>query len=465
MDVLLATPINKTHYCVPPLGLGYLVSALRKAGFYSVSILDSIKENLNYNKFAKFLNRNKPKILGIQCFSFDVPSVNQMLKVAKEINPYIITIIGGPHPTAVSESVFYEFSNLDFAIRGEGEISLPLLVKAILDNRKSLNNIPGLIFKYRDRVVINPSDVINNIDSLDMPAWDLIDPSSYPDEVQGAFYKDFPIAPIITSRGCPYECTFCANRILMGRALRFRAVEKVIDEIEYLMHNYHVKETHILDDNFTINKTRVLHFCQRFKEKKIKTNIAFPNGVRIDSLDLETLSALKEIGTYSITVGIESGSQRILDHMKKTLNLDLIKKKVGLIKKLGFNINAFFIIGYPAETKKDIISTIKFAKELPIDVAHFSCFLPLPGTEITQELLNSGRLNKINYSELFYSKVPFSPDGITKKELKKFQQKAFLSFYLRPHILLELILRLKSLRHFKSILKRARDYIFLNGKS
>jgi len=298
-----------------------------------------------------------------------------------------------------------------------------------------------------------------------MPAWDIMDPRSYPDEVQGAFYKGFPVGSIITSRGCPYECTFCANGILMGRTLRFRDIEKVIDEIEHLIDNYHVEEIHILDDNFTINKKRALNFCQRMKERNIKTNIAFPNGVRLDRLDEEILLALREIGTYSITVGVESGSQGILDHMKKALTLDLIKEKIDLVKKLGFNVNAFFIIGYPAETKKDIINTIKFAKELPIDIANFSCFLPLPGTEITQELLNSGRLKKINYAELFYSKVPFSPDGITKRELKTFQRKAFLSFYLRLHILLGLILRLKSFRHFKSILRRARDYIFSKEKS
>lgn len=465
MEILLTTPINKTHYCVPPLGLGYLASAIRRANFQSLSILNPVKENFDYNKFSIFLKKNKPKILGIQCYSFDVPSVNRMLNIAKEIKHRTITIIGGPHPTAVSESVFSEFDNLDFAIRGEGEKSLPLLIKALLDKKESFNTIPGLVFKDKDRIAINPSDFINDLDSLDMPAWDLMDPRGYPDEVQGAFYKSFPVAPIITSRGCPYECTFCANKIMMGRTLRFRDIEKVIDEIEYLTSRHQVKEFHILDDNFTINKKRVLNFRQRIKEKKLKIDIAFPNGVRLDSLDEEILWALKEIGTYSISVGIESGSQRILDHMKKKLTLDLIREKIALAKRLGFNINSFFIIGYPQETKEDIRSTIKFARELPLDTAHFSCFLPLPGTEITRDLLDSGKLKKINYGELFYSKVPFSPEGITKKELKDFQKKAFLFFYLRPSILLGLILKLKSFRHFRSILKRAKDYIFIKVRS
>jgi radical SAM superfamily enzyme YgiQ (UPF0313 family) len=464
MEILLATPINKTHYSVPPLGLGYLASALRNANFHSLSILDSAKENLDYNGFSMLLKKNKPRVLGIQCYSFDVPSVNRMLNIAKGINPRMITVIGGPHPTAVSGSVFSEFDNLDFAIRCEGEKSLPLLLRAVL-NEESFNNIPGLVFKDKDGIAAIPSDFIKDLDSLGMPAWDLIDPSSYPDEVQGAFYKSFPVAPIVTSRGCPYNCTFCANKIMMGTGLRFRDIEKVINEIEYLTSRHRVKEFHILDDNFTVSKKRVLEFCKRIKEKKLKIDIAFPNGVRLDSIDDEILRALKEIGTYSITAGIESGSQRILDHMKKKLTLDLIREKISLIKRLGFNVSSFFIIGYPQETKKDITDTIRFARELPIDIAHFSCFLPLPGTEITKDLLNSGRLKNINYEELFYSKAPFSPEGITQKELKNFQKKAFLLFYLRPRILFGMILRLKSFRHFRSILKRAKDYIFANAGS
>lgn len=465
MEILLATPINKTHYCVPPLGLAYLASALRRENFRSLSILDSVKESLDYDKFSLFLERNKPAILGIQCYSLDVPSVNRMLAIAKRIDPHIVTVVGGPHPTAVPEAVFSEFDNLDFAIRGEAERSMISFVRAVLARKKSFSDIPGVVFRNDGKVVTNSPEFINDLDSLGMPAWDLIDPRDYPDEVQGAFYNRFPVAPLITSRGCPHECTFCANNIMLGRVVRFRDIGKVVDEMEYLTLNYNVKEFHILDDNFTINRKRVLDFCRLVRERKMKTSIAFPNGVRLDTLDEKVLSALKEAGAYSITVGIESGSQRILNHMKKRLTLNLIRERIGLIKKIGFSINAFFIIGYPEETKEDIMDTIRFAKELPIDVAHFSSFLPLPGTAITEELLHSGRLKEINYEELFYSKTPFSPEGITKKELKTLQKKAFLSFYLRPSIIIRLVLRLKSLRHLLSIFRRTVDYVFIKRGS
>ena len=464
MDALLTTAINKTHYCVPPLGLGYLVSALRKSNLSSVEILDSGRGLVNYDKFSEYLRQKKPKVLGIQCYSFDVCIVNRMLKIAKDINPGIVTIIGGPHPTAVPESVFSDFNNLDFAIRGEGEISFPLFMMYILSNdRKSLVNVPGLIYRSGDRTVVNEQSTIKDLDFWDIPSWDSMDPRRYSEQVQGAFYKGLPVAPIITSRGCPYECTFCSNKILMGRVLRFRDIEKVVSEIQLLSTTYGVKEIQILDDNFSMNKKRVLRFCEEIKKRRIEIHIAFPNGLRLDSLDKEILLALKDIGAYLITVGIESGSQRVLDHMKKALKLDMIKEKVKLIKNIGLKVNAFFIVGYPAETKEDIEKTIRFARTLPLDIAHFSCFLPLPGTEITQELLKSGKLKRINYEELFYSKVPYSPEGITKKELKALQRKAFLCFFLRPRIFISLILRLRSFNHLKSILKRTRDYIFSKG--
>lgn len=465
MDVLLATPIKKTHYSVPPLGLGYLASALRKAGILDVCVLDPVKEKMDQEDFRTYLQSHNPKIIGLQCFSLDVGSVGQMLRIAKQSNPAVITVIGGPHPTAVAAEVFDTFgTSLDFAVLGEGEKAFTLLAQIILGQRHDLHDVPGLVYRKGEAIACNKIEHIKDLDALEMPAWDLINPATYSDEAPGVVNKGFPIAPIVTSRGCPHECTFCANSISMGRVIRFRDIEKVLDEMEHLVTRYGVKEFHVSDDNFTVNKKRVIDFCQRIKERGLKVFLSFPNGVRIDTLDEPTLLALKEAGAYSITVAIESGSQRILDHMRKKLDLQLIQEKTRLIKRLGFKISAFFILGYPAETKEDIMKTVSFSKSLPIDIAHFSCFLPLPGTRITQELINSGKLKAVNYEDLVYSKAVFSPDGITTAELKIFQRNAFLSFYLRPRIFLGLISRLKSPKNVLTIFKRTAEYI-LKGES
>ena len=280
------------------------------------------------------------------------------------------------------------------------------------------------------------------------------------DVPQGAFYKRFPVAPILTSRGCPYECAYCGSPVNMTRHYRMRSISHVLDEIEMLMQNYGVREIHIIDDMFSLKKERVLEFCDGLEKRKIDIAYTFPNGLRLDSLDKEILRRMKETGAYAFTVGIESGSQRILDAMKKKLTLELITSKVNLIRECGLEPSGFFIIGYPGETVDDIKATINFAKSLPLKRAHFSNFLPLPGTEATEMLYRAGEIETGNWDELSYYHVPYAPRGMSKEEIKKWQRYAFLSFHLRPSILAGLIKEIKSWRHFKAIMIRARDYLF-----
>jgi len=285
-------------------------------------------------------------------------------------------------------------------------------------------------------------------------------PASYPDNPQGAFYEKFPIAPIATTRGCPYLCTFCGSGVNMGRQLRLRSINNVLSEMRLLYDNFGVREFHIIDDMFNFHRERVIDFCGEIKKKEWDISYTFPNGLRLNQLDEEVLRLMKDTGAYAFTVGVESGSQRILDSMKKSLSLELVEKKVDLIRAAGLEPSGFFIIGYPGETLDDIKTTIRFSKRLKLKRAHFSNFLPLPGTEATEKLIKDKEISQPDWSELFYSKVPYAPKGITKKQLKKMQRRAFLEFHLRPRILLKMLSEIKSINHLKIIFKRALDYLF-----
>src|SRR3972149_10265264 len=459
MQILLVTPISNTHYVVPPIGLGYLASALRKNGFSDISILDCIKEKFSFKDFENFIRKEKPKIVGFQVFSFDFGRVKQSIEIVRKSNPDTIIIIGGAHVSTTREKVLKELDKADYGVWGEGEENLPLLLKKTLDKEEiQFKDIPGLIWKDGNKKQVKERKFIEDLDSLEFPAWDLLKPDTYPDNPQGAFYKNFPIAPISTSRGCPYHCTFCASYTNMGRKIRLRNIKNVLDEMELLYNDYGIREFHIIDDMFNIYKKRVVEFCQGVKERKMNISYTFPNGLRLNTLDREMLTLMKETGAYAFTVGIESGSQKVLDHMKKELSLKLIEEKVNLINEVGLEPSGFFIIGYPAETKEDIEATIKFAKKLKLKRAHFANFLPLPGTEATEQLLKSGEIDHLDWESMFYSKVPYSPKGITKKEIKALQRKAFLSFHLRPKILFKMLSEIKTSKHFKSILKRGWDY-------
>lgn len=460
VSILLVTPNSQTHYVVPPIGLGYLAAVVRKSGF-EVSILDCLKKDLTVNQTVEAISKSDPAVIGIQVFSYDFHTTIEYVSRMKEVCPRAVIVLGGAHASGVGMEVLDQFTNADFAFTGEAEPGLPLLLQHLVKpDTADLQSIPGLIYRSNGKNRINPQQWVENLDELPFPAWDLIDPRTYPDNPQGAFYKKFPIAPISTSRGCPYQCTYCASHTISGRKIRKRSIGSVISEIEMLYQRYEVREFHIIDDTFASHAGRVKEFCQELETRNLDISFTFPNGVRLDTLNREMLVMMKDVGLYAFTVGIESGSQKILDHMKKRLTLDKIREKVNLIHEVGLEPNGFFIIGYPAEKREDIEKTIKFAKELPLKRAHFSNFLPLPGTDATSLLVEQNQIQNIDYSRLFYAQVPYSPPGISPKELKRLQQKAFLSFHLRPKILFRLISDIKSLNHLKIILKRVRDYLF-----
>lgn len=459
--IVLLVPPSRTHYVVPPIGLGYLATALRKVGFHDIIIIDCLKENLGLNGLGKRLELLKPAVVGFQVYSYDFPWVVKGVAGVREWLPKVKIIIGGPHVSATEASALREIPEADFGFIGEGEAGLPLLVKRLLRGENiSLRDIPGLVYREGDDIRVNPRGVISDLDALGIPAWDLMVPGEYPDSPQGGFYRNFPIAPVSTTRGCPYSCTFCGSAVNMGKKLRYRSIAMVLKEMRLLYDDYGVREFHIIDDMFNFDKQRVLDFCNGIREQGMKISYTFPNGLRLNQLDREMLEMMKEMGAYSFNVGIESGSQRILDGMKKNLTLELIEEKVNLIVASGLEPCGFFIMGFPGETGEDIKATIAFARKLRLKRAHFSNFLPLPGAEATQELLAHNELEKVDWGNLFYSKVPYAPRGMSPRELKAWQRRAYLSFYLRPVILFKMLSEIKSINHLRMTIKRMWDYLF-----
>jgi len=459
--IVLVVPINHTHYLVPPIGLGYLATALRQHDCTNIVILDCVKERLSFAGLRDRFRSWNPQIVGFQIFSYDFDSVVRSIEILKQVSPETIVLIGGAHVSATSDTVLDEISGADFGFAGEGEIGLPMLARRILGNEEvPLENIPGLIWRNGSSIHANSRAGTEDLDRLGFQAWDLTPPASYDGSPQGGFYKKFPIAPILTTRGCPYLCTFCGSGVNMGHNLRNRSMGHVMDEMVMLYNDYGVREFHIIDDMFNFYKNRVIEFCQGIKDRNLDISYTFPNGLRLNQLDRETLQMMKDTGAYAFTVGIESGSQRILNTMKKGLTLELIEEKVNLINAVGLEPSGFFIIGYPGETVDDINATIQFAKRLKLKRAHFSNFLPLPGTEATKRLVENKEIEKPDWGTLFYSKVSYTPRGITRKQLKQLQRRAFLEFHLRPHILFRILLEIKSAKQLKMIIVRAIDYLF-----
>ena len=201
MKIVLIVPPSHTHYVVQPLGLGYLATALRRAGFDDVSILDSLKENLDFDSLQERLLQMQPAVVGFQAYSYDFSLVARSISAIKKKLPDTLTVLGGPHVSATGALAMEELPALDFAFGGEGETGLPLLMKRILqDEEIPYREIPGLIYRESGKVQQVPRAVIEEIDSLGFPAWDLMVPGEYPDSPQGGFYKQFLILKILRKR-------------------------------------------------------------------------------------------------------------------------------------------------------------------------------------------------------------------------------------------------------------------------
>jgi len=433
MRILLVAPYKTSFLSLakfPPLGLGYLASALRKKG-YEVKILDCLKEGLTYPGYRDAILKERPDIVGVNSWSCSVREVKEILTVTKEIDKRIITIVGGPHPSAVPREAMDYFRDADFGFKGEAEIGLPMLVDTLFNKGKArLDSIPGLIWKDNGHCNVNEQIFCSNLDDFDYLAWDLIKPEEYSELGTANFIKT---APIITSRGCPYHCTFCSAHIISGYKIRLRSLENIINELKMLKEKHGIKRINIMDENFTFNKDHVLSFCNRVIEEGLDLEFSLPQGVRLDALDEELLLRMKKANfNPHIALGIESGSERILKMIKKNVNKEMVKDKVVLLRRVGFRPIGYFILGLPTETKEEMYETLRFAKELKFYRAAFSPLLVLPSTEIYEDLKNANQLPAdYDFSSLVTDRIMYAPSGMTIEEFSRIRKDIILKFNLQ----------------------------------
>jgi radical SAM superfamily enzyme YgiQ (UPF0313 family) len=284
-----------------------------------------------------------------------------------------------------------------------------------------------------------------------------MDPRTYPDMPHQLLHKKFPVAPILTTRGCPYDCSFCSSTKLWGKRLRTRSPENVVDEIELLVKEFGVREIHFEDDNFTQKRGHVRRVCEEILERDLRIVWSCPNGVRIDTLDDELLALMRRSGCHSVGLGIESGSQEVLDRNHKRLDLKQVPEQVDMIRAHGIAAHGFFIIGMPGETEKTVRQTAGFARKVRFDRANFSLLSPLPGTEIFQKYVADPAGGKaLDFSVLNFF-TPFPLGELDADGLKRWQRRAVMSFYLRPRPMLHLFSRFRLSQSIK-IVKAFFDY-------
>ncbi|MEW6516280.1 MAG: radical SAM protein [candidate division FCPU426 bacterium] len=455
MKILLVSPINRSYVVMPSLGLGYIASACRSQG-HQVSLLHCLQANMTFEGFEAYLRQHAFDVIALQMFSFDLSPVARHLEIAKRVQPRAVTAVGGYHPSGDPQGTLAALPQADFGLAGEAELGFPAFLAALDSSHPAFASVPNLIWRDGSAIRVNPVQVVEKLDEIPFPAWDLMDPRSYPEAPHGAFFKSFPTAPIICTRGCPFSCTFCAGKSVTTRRIRARSVDNILAEMRLLMSEYDVHDFLIEDENFTAHRNLVRSFCERVVEENLRIHWSCPSGVRLDTLDADLLRLMERSGCYSLSVGVEFGTQRIHDLTRKKLSLGLIRDKLKLLRDTSIKITGFFLFGIPGETKADMLETIRFARSLDIDRAQFNNFMPLPGSEIYEDLRRVGKEPR-DFDHFFVHDVSFVPDGMTRREMKNLQRRAYLAFYLRPKILWRLAREITSPSHLYRLGRRFAD--------
>lgn len=448
MNILLIKPSSKYVYgAFPPsiqipLGLGYIAAVLEEGG-HKVSVFDMDMKGQSNEKHFHLIKKKDISAVGITCTTPTYTTTLEICNQLKKLFPDIITILGGIQATILPEEAVMP-NSIDFVVIREGEITILELIDTI-EKGGNISKIRGIAYKSHGKVIINrPREFIKNLDEIPFPAWHLFSRKyTYPDSL---YKKTFPI---ITSRGCPGKCSFCNNN--MGRKFRSRSAKNVADEIEFLVHSYHAKEIHIWDDNFTTNKKRIFQIRDEIKSRKLEVKFAFPNGIRADFLSEEILLCLKDMGTYSISLGIESGNQKILERAGKEIKLKKVNEIINIAKSLKMETWAFFIIGLPGETKETIMDTIQFAIDIDPHIAKFHILKPYPGTRVFNELKRQRLLLFTDYNQFGIHTPPVHelPPDLQPEDMVRFQKLAYRRFYLRPRKIMQQLQRLRTLNRIR----------------
>lgn len=424
----------------PPLGLAYLGAVSEQRG-HEVRILDMEVEE---SPLSLVLREERPDLVGITANTIQIKAA---WRVAREIKAEMALpiVLGGPHPTVLPEESAQR-PEVDIVVRGEGEATWVDLCPR-LEEGASLEEIEGISYRQNGRVVHNPDrPPITDVDSLPFPAHHLFKMERYTnlqptlDTVEGKSFS------MLTSRGCPYRCTYCSQ--ILPRVWRMRSPENVVAEWRWLVKDLGAKEIGVLDDSFNIDRQRVLAICDLLISEGLNhVPWIMINGIRANLVDEELLGRMREAGCIRTAFGVESGNQEILDTViDKRLTLEEIRAAFKAANSVGMETIGFFIIGLPGETEETIEDTIRFACELDPLVANFSMATPFPGTEMREVVLEKGRLLAQDWDDyaFFENRPSFEMDGLPAELVERKWKEAYRRFYLRPNRIVRTLLRKKT---------------------
>jgi anaerobic magnesium-protoporphyrin IX monomethyl ester cyclase len=420
-----------------PIYLAYAAAQLKRAG-YEVHYIDSVIQELDMAQTLEKIKQIKPDVIFMETTTPSIEADFAFISSAKKISGAVM-IAAGPHVTHFPVRSLEECEGLDIVIRREFDTK----ITGIIGNLGKLDDIKGIAFKKEGKIVDNgPGEDCLDLDSLPFPDRDLVPHHWYLE----AWYSRRPFINIMTSRGCPYPCTFCLwPQAMYGHRQRFRSIDNVISELKFVIEKYGVKEVNVDDGTFTTNRSRVLEFCEKLQRNGIK--LTWTCNGRVDNVDEEMLREMKRAGCKMIRYGVESGSAEVLKKIRKGITFEQIEKAFHLTKKAGIQALGGFMFGYPHDSRKTVEETIQYAIKLSPDQVQFSICMAYPGTAIYADAEKEGKLDFRSWKEfdMTYGPVVKTRD-MERSELKGILAQAYRRFYFRPRYFLQTLRKIRD-RH------------------
>ena len=410
----------------PPYSLASMAAILRRK--CRVEILDCPAQNISALDLQDTIERGKPDILIAATSTQTIDADLKLLNSIKDRN-HVRIVIFGVHATVFAENIL-EKNAVDFVIRNEPEQTAEELVLLLEEGQSNFKDIKGLAFKTKDGQarITEPRPFIEDLDTLPLPAWDLVDLSPYKLPSSGRNY-----IIVNTLRGCPFHCSFCTTQVYYGQKARVRSAASLLEEIKICRDRYNIKDIFFWGDTFTLNKKQIKGLCHGIVEQKI--DIRWVANSRVDTIDEEILGQMKESGCWLLSCGIESGDNTVLANCKKNITVETIEKSVAQIKSSGLKIAGHFILGLPGETEETVLRTIRLAKRLNLDFYAFYSAAPYPGSPLYTEACSQGWLTGKNWSDFSQSGFVMDLPTISRERLLELRRKAYSSVYLRPRSL------------------------------
>jgi radical SAM superfamily enzyme YgiQ (UPF0313 family) len=446
--------VRQGEETIPGMGMLVLAAVARERG-YRVHLDDAKAHGTPIEDVAQRIASLRPDYLGLSATTISVTNAARIASRVKELAQGIVTILGGAHVSAIPERTLDAFPSIDYGVVGEGEVSLFDLL-ARLESGEPIDSVPGLAYRREGRVHANPrAPYIDDLDSLPPPAWDLL--PDFPHRFRPTLfsYPRTPVATLITSRGCPFSCTFC-DRSTSGRKGRMHSVEAVVRLCQTLV-DRGVRHINFLDDLFTVRKERVVDLCHAFLDHGF--TFSWSCNSHPNLLDAATMRLMRRAGCWQIAYGIESGSQRVLDVVKREVRIPRMRETLRMTRAAGIRTKGFLMLGHPTEGIDSLTETAAFLREVELDICQVTKFTPYPGTPAYPTVHQYGtfvedweRMNAMNFI--------FVPNGLTVETLENYFDHCYRAFYSRPDVLRGLAgLLVREPRFIAQLASSARVYV------